>query len=335
MKSEYRELNVIDIKLDYENPRIAKYLEIYSEDEITSETISLALGGGTEDKSGTSFSSLQESIKANGGIIHPIIVNELEDKKLVVIEGNTRVQIYREFSKAGVPGNWDTIRAIVYHNLSDPEIHAIRLQSHLVGPRDWDPYSKAKYLNYLSNQEKLPIQQIISFCGGKTAEVKKMIDAYNDMEQYYRKGLDDDSKFDQREFSKFAELQNRGVKDALVIHKFDRMDFANWVINGNIDTAQNVRKLSVILKNKEALKVFLKANISEAVKVLAIEEFDSGKINDVPYEVLASELTKRLRNIKYAEIKSLKYDPEYDDKKTLLFDLLDELTDVTDEIKEE
>lgn len=335
MRSEYREIRVSDILLDYSNPRIAKYLEIYGEDQISSETISLALGGGTDEKSGTSYSSLKESIKANQGIIHPIIVNELDNGKLVVIEGNTRVQIYKEFCQAGVPGYWETIRSIVYHDLADEEIHAIRLQSHLVGPRDWDPYSKAKYLNYLSNQEKLPIQQIISFCGGKTAEVKKMIDAYNDMENYYRSNLDDDSEFDQREFSKFVELQNRGIKDAILIHKFNRNDFAKWVIDGNIDTAQNVRKIPVILRNKEAMKVFLKENITEAMKVIAIAEFDSGPIKDVAYEILASELTKKLKNIKYAEIRSLRYDPEYDDKKAILFDLLDELTAVTEEMKEE
>ena len=40
-------------------------------------------------------------------------------------------------------------------------------------------------------------------------EVKKMIDAYNDMEEYYKSNLSDDSEFDQRKFSAFSELQNQ------------------------------------------------------------------------------------------------------------------------------
>lgn len=335
MKSEYQEINIDEIQLDFNNPRIAKYLEQYSREEITSEAISLALGGGSDDKNGTSFSSLKESIKSNQGIIHPIIVNQTSDSKYVVIEGNTRVQIYKEFLQSKIPGNWKKIRSIVYHDLSESYIHAIRLQSHLVGPRDWDPYSKAKYLNYLSNYEKLPIQQIISFCGGKTNEVKKFIDAYNDMEKYYRDNLDDDSEFDQRDFSKFMELQNRSIKDSLLINKFDINDFAKWVINGNIDTAQNVRKLPNVLKNNESKNVFVKENITEAVKILAVEELDSNSLNEIPYEILASELAKRLRNIKYQEVKSLRTDPRYEDKRTILFDVLDELIIVTDDIKEE
>lgn len=333
MISEYQELNVSKIELDFDNPRIAKYLEQYGRDEVTSEAISLALGGGTDDKNGASYSSLKESIKANEGIIHPIIVNRNLDGKRIVIEGNTRVQIYKEFKESEVPGNWDSIRAIVYNNLSESEIHAIRLQSHLVGPREWDPYSKAKYLNFLSNNKKLPISQIISFCGGKSNEVKKFIDAYNDMEKFYRENLDDDSEFDQREFSKFMELQNRSVKDSLVINKFDRNDFAKWVINGNIDTAQNVRKLPPVLKNIESRKVFLKSNVSDAVKVLAVEEFDINSLEDISYEQLAAELSKRMKNIKYQEIKSLKYDPRFEEKRNTLFDALDELSGVVDELK--
>jgi len=172
MNSTYEELSIESIELDLQNPRIARFIDMYK-GKIDSESISMALGGGTSEEGGTSYQSLKDSIKSNGGIIHPIIVNREKNGKLVVIEGNTRVQIYKEFLELRVPGNWDTIKAIVYTNLSDEEIHAIRLQSHLVGPRSWDSYSKAKYLNYLSNELKLPNSQLLSFCGGKQAEITK------------------------------------------------------------------------------------------------------------------------------------------------------------------
>ena len=125
-----------------------------------------------------SYSVLKESIKVNGGIINPIIVNRYPDGQLVVIEGNTRVQIYKEFVESDPDGPWKSIIAIVYDNLPDYKIHAIRLQTHLVGPRDWDAYSKAKYLHQLSDIDKMPMATIISFCGGKTQEIRKLIDAY-------------------------------------------------------------------------------------------------------------------------------------------------------------
>ena len=219
MKSYYENITISEIFLDFNNPRIARVLEMYQGGEIPSEAISMALGSSSES-TGTSYGSLKESIKTNGGIIHPIIVNKTSDGKYVVIEGNTRVQIYREFQEQGVPGDWTKICAVVYEGLGNEFIHAIRLQSHLVGPRDWDPYSKAKYLNSLSNIEKLPMNQIVSFCGGNTNEVLKMINAYIDMEKYYRTQLSADDVFDPRKFSAFVELQNKSVIDALFINKF-------------------------------------------------------------------------------------------------------------------
>ena len=35
LSSEYMELNISDVELDYENPRIAKYIEMYGKDKIT------------------------------------------------------------------------------------------------------------------------------------------------------------------------------------------------------------------------------------------------------------------------------------------------------------
>lgn len=320
MNSCYMELRMDDIELDFDNPRIAKYIEQYGKEQLTSEAISLALGGGTDDKNGTSYSSLKESIKSNGGIIHPIIVNKTTAAKFVVIEGNTRVQIYKEFILNKVPGEWNIIRAIVYENLEEREIHAIRLQSHLVGPRDWDAYSKAKYLNYLSNNQKLPMSQIVSFCGGKQSGIVRFISAYNDMENYYRSNLHDDSEFDQREFSKFVELQNGSIKEALLVNKYDINDFSKWIINRNIDTAMNVRKLPEILKNKEATKIFLKSNISNSWKTLAVEEAETTSLKTVSYDILAAELTKRLERFELKEVECLKNDPRSDKKKENLID---------------
>ena len=59
MKPEFRELNIENIQLDMENPRIAKYIEIYGKEDLNSEVISLALGGGTNDEKGTSYNTLK------------------------------------------------------------------------------------------------------------------------------------------------------------------------------------------------------------------------------------------------------------------------------------
>ena len=215
MMSTYIEIPVEDIELDKSNPRIARGIAYYGEN-ITSETMALLLGSTSE-----ACASLRESIRENGGIIHPIVVNKRTGNSYVVIEGNTRLQIYKDFIKNGVPGNWTTIRAIVYDNLDTERIHAIRLQAHLIGPREWDPYSKAMYLHYLADVEHMPMATLISFCGGnsKASEIRNMIAAYNDMETYYRPLCDDDTQFDHRNFHGFVELQRKNVIDEIALKK--------------------------------------------------------------------------------------------------------------------
>ena len=331
---EYMKLPINQVELDLNNPRIKQWLEIYG-DEITSEGIALALSASSGNSSST-YSALKESIKVNKGIINPIIVNKQSDGKLIVIEGNTRLQIYKEFSIADPEGPWNEIIAIVYDNLPAEQIHAIRLQTHLVGPRDWDAFSKAKYLHQLSNIDKLPMAMIISFCGGKSAEIRKLIDAYTDMTKYYfKKAAEAGIEPDVKEFSKFAELQNRSIKEALVAHHFSEEHFAEWVVGGNIDNAQNVRKLPAILANPAARSVFLKSTISDALNHLNIPQKGTADLSSVSLYEMAVELTKKLRAIEYKEVKALTNDPRYKEHKNDLLVLLDELSDLINDIEED
>jgi hypothetical protein len=335
-ESTYQELNINEIVLDKDNPRIKMYLEMYG-DNVTAEGISLALNSSATDGS-TSFSSLKESIRVNQGIINPIIVNHTSDGNYIVIEGNTRLQIYRDFAAVDPEGPWNTIRAIVYEGLDAEQIHSIRLQSHLVGPRDWDPYSKAKYLFYLCYEEKLPMNTIISYCGGKKSEILKLIESYRTMKEHYiTKAEEMGFDVDIREFSKFAEYQNKQIKDALIFNKYTADDFAKWVINGNVDKAQNVRQIPQVLKEPEAKKEFLKTNLTNAIKKLDTGGNNTVDLSNLGYEEVGNAFLNKIRNISYAETKSLKKreTKDYDDKMTLLMDIYNELDALLDDLNAE
>ncbi len=89
--SSYTEIDTALLDLDFTNPRIQNYLQNYPEESRSGELLAMLLGTGTD-----SCASLKESIKEHGGIINPIIVNHFPDGRYVVIEGNTRLQIYIE-----------------------------------------------------------------------------------------------------------------------------------------------------------------------------------------------------------------------------------------------
>jgi hypothetical protein len=332
-------INVDEINLDFENPRIARILEMYpNPGDITAEQISLALGSdGGADSSGsshTTFISLKESIRSNGGIIHPIIVNHTEGR-YIVIEGNTRVQIYKDFKSNGVSGNWNEIMAVVYENLAETTVHSIRLQSHLVGPRDWDPYSKSKYLYMLYHHEKLPFAQIVDFCGGDRIKTRKYIEAYQLMEEHYRPQLISDDEFDPEKFSAFVEFQNGKVRQSITNHGFSIDDFSKWIIDEKIPQLAKIRQLPMVLNKPEAKSAFLNGTIDDAIRLLDVNRPTGTVLKDASLDQLAAELAQKIRDMPYSMWKNYRESPDYAEKKATIFEVFDQLKEFCDDISGE
>ena len=300
---------VADIQLDRTNPRIRKFLEMYP-DAPTAEQIYLALGaaGDDESESSTSFEKLRNSILTNGGIIHPVILNRKPDGSLLCIEGNTRVALYRNFIDENVAGNWTRILALVHDQMDDNQADAIRLQVHLVGTRPWDPYSKAKYLHHLRTQALLPFSQIVDFCGGRQKEVLESINAYSDMERYYRPVVPDDGSFDTSRFSGFVELQKPGVKDAIAKAGYTLTDFAHWIHEQKLYPLYTVRSLHRILAHPKARDIFLKRDAKKAMEALDRPDLDRALV-DANIDQLSQALSRAIYALPWTEAERLRKDP--------------------------
>ena len=326
-------LPVEDVELDKTNPRIRRFLEIHV-GEPSYEQIALALdvaGSTSEDaQGGTTPEKLKRSILSNGGIMQPIIVNREPNGRHVCIEGNTRLYIYRSFIAEGVEGSWTHIPALVHEELSLREIDAIRLQAHLVGPRPWDAYSKAKYLWELQHKELMPLDRIVEFCGGNRRDVMIAINAYADMEHYYRPVCDADD-FDTERYSGFVELQNTRVKDSILRAGFDLSHFAQWIRKGNIKTLQEVRQLPRVLGDKRARETFLKKNVKAALDVIEKPELSAG-LKGASISQLARALAEAARSIRVEELRRFQENPQ-DDAVRYIEEALEELQYLTSQIQ--
>lgn len=332
MGCRYELLSIDDIVLDKDNPRIALCLEMYP-GEITENEFKLALGSGARregEQVGPSYNTLKRSIESNKGIIHPILVSPLPDGKFLVIEGNTRVLIYKEFKKDEVPGDWSRIPAMIYDEMDSATRDAIRLQAHLVGTREWDPYSKAKYLHSLRTKKHLTHAQIVDFCGGNSREVENYIQAYKDMEEHYRAVLKDEGDFDASRFSAFVELQASRVQETLVTHKISKTDFARWVHEKKIYPLNTVRSLPRIFSNPKAKEAFLKYGATEAIKL--IDSAPQGEeVSKATLVQLARELIKKINALQWEDQKRLKSADSED--REILHDAYDSLEELWEAIK--
>ena len=305
-------LPIDQVRLDTGNPRIRKFLEMYP-GEPTALQIHMALGAATDNASdtSTSFEKLKNSIRTNGGIIQPIIVNRRPDGTFQCVEGNTRLALYQTFHDDKVPGDWSHIPALIHEDMDAKLIDAIRLQIHLVGTRAWDPYSKAKYLHQLRNEHKLSFAEIVDFCGGKKKEVIQSINAFEDMEKYYREVIPDDTVFDTTRFSGFVELQKPGIKQAITEAGFTLLDFSKWIHEGKLYPLYTVRSLPAILKSKKATEVLIKQGAKKAKEALDKPEL-SKTLMEANLGQLAHALAQRVYKLPFKEAEEIRDNPGAD-----------------------
>ena len=317
MSEYFTELPIEAIKFDQDNPRIKIALEKYG-DKIDARRISFALSSATEGAQRvSSFDALSESIRANKGVSTPIIVVK-RNGEYVCIDGNTRLAIYREFSEKGVAGDWSHIKSTILDNPDQLTIEKVRITNHLVGSRDWPAYEKARYLHHLRNEELLDFNELINLCGGNKKDIERQIQAFHDMNNFYR-SMVDDASFRIDRFSGFVELQKPGVQDAIFDTGYELEDFGKWVRDGNIYRLEDVRRLPEVLRDESARKVFTEGGVNSLGE--AIKEIDSRtwNIKNVTLEnstlhQLVKVLNIKIDNLPFEELLALQnkdHDSQY------------------------
>ena len=310
MKQEYAILNVSEVGFDTDNPRIKMALKKYGDDNITAERISFALRSSDSGTTTASFSQLKDSIHANHGIIQPITV-VYKNERCVCIDGNTRLAIYKDFSKEDIGDDWNKIQVLILHDAKQRDIEAIRMSAHLVGAREWPAYEKARYLHYLYHKEFLEYSEMVALCGGNQREIQRQIDAFNDMNECYP----DITTADTDRFSGFVELQKTNIKDSIFEAGYVLQNFGDWIKNGNIRRLANVRQLPRVLQDAEATSVFVDGeigSIEEAIKLVERKTEDSMKVNktkvnieNASLQLLAQELSQKINNMPFTDLQFL------------------------------
>ncbi len=312
MQEELTALDIDEVQFDDENPRIRGALEKYG-DKVTSERICFALQNNSENEcsSSSSFRNLKISIKAHGGITERIKVVE-RDGSFVCIDGNRRLAIYRDFAQSESASNWKKIPSVLLRKATQLDIESIRVTSHLVGAHPWPVYEKAKFLSGVRCNNYMDYDELIALCGDSKSEVNRYIDAFDDMNQFYRDSVEDaDFKIDR--FSGYVELQNQGVKEAIFEAGFDLEDFGNWISDGNIFSLADVRRLPKVLRDPEARDMLRKGSVNSIRKAEEIVDRKykhsippDRSVEDADADALAYELNKKFTNMNLDGISSLK-----------------------------
>lgn len=142
------------------------------------------------------------SIAANGYFPYEPLFATKEDRRLVVVEGNRRLaavrlltdpDLRRQVGATDLP----TIKAKAKRDLDNlPVVTCDRSEiwqyvgfKHVNGPQQWQSYSKARYIAWVHNDVKVPLDKIAQQIGDQHSTVKRLYRAWMVLEQAEKQGV--------------------------------------------------------------------------------------------------------------------------------------------------
>lgn len=267
-----REMKVDELKFWPENPRVYSALrqKLFGE-EPTQKDIEEVMTALENVK------RLRSSIKAFGGLTHPLFV-----RNGVVIEGNSRLAAYRLLCRVDKI-KWAKVRCnVLPDDMSDDLVFALIGSIHIDGVTEWTPFEQAGYLFRHLQKSKKPIEAISKDCGLTTAKAKLYVKVYETM-------LDNEDT-DQSKWSYYVEM----LKNSDIITKSKNFPELNL-----IDTLCKKIKDGSITKANEFRDIgkLAKANSSEAYKALEAYINDEESLESAVTKVSAEEQKKHARHI--------------------------------------
>ena len=267
-----RELKVDELKFWPENPRVYSALrqKLFGE-EPTQKDIEEVMTSLENVK------RLRSSIKALGGLTHPLFV-----RNGVVIEGNSRLAAYRLLCRIDKI-KWAKVRCnVLPDDMSDDLVFALIGSIHIDGVTEWTPFEQAGYLFRHLQKSKKPIEAIAKDCGLTSSKAKLYVKVYETML------ANEDT--DQSKWSYYVEM----LKNSDIATKSKNFPELNL-----IDTLCKKIKDGSITKANEFRDIgkLAKANSSEAYKALEAYINDEESLESAVTKVSAEEQKKHARHI--------------------------------------
>lgn len=304
-----REITIVETRIgigearfDPTNPRIQFQLDTsLTIKEPTQADLGFALTVAND-----SYKKLRDNIEINGGIINPIWIAPT-DQGFVVVEGNTRLQIYLDLHERYPNSDkWNTIPSFVLpENCSRDKINFIRLEAHLFGTTPWDAYEKARELYRLNTEEDYSLERLSSMTKLTQTEIRNSIQAFRDMDEHYLPNHPDPGEH--QKFSYFVEFRkNTNLKRLVRDGKLSLIDFCNWVGEGKFGRGEDVRHLGDVLRDPQARQVFLDHDFRTALDQLG----QSDPTATSPLFEKVRDVSDGIRKMPFSEISSIKQGQE-------------------------
>jgi hypothetical protein len=297
---EQRKVPLDVLKLDAQNPRIG----LYKDSQPKATLSDLDIRHAIVNRSPEAYGKLRDSVEINQGAINPIWIGPMQDGKHLVIEGNTRVLIYRELSqKYTTSDTWRSITANVLPvGISDSQVNFIRLEAHLRGVTEWDAYERARYLYILNDRDGYSVKRLEQLTRLRRSEIETEIRAFRDMSEVYNVKFPEDP-YQSQKFSYFVEFEDSNrLKQQVQKAGFSVADFCDWVGTQRIPKAENVRHIADILGDAMAMERFVQDGYDRAIQYLGLAHPDLVS----PLFERIEGVVERLKRLSFYEVEEIR-----------------------------
>lgn len=237
-----------------------------------------------------SVKNLIPEIERDGGLQDPIIVRW--DKREVV-EGNSRLAVYRKLDENASDDRWKHIRCLVVTKLTNNQQTRLLGQAHLHGKTEWSRYAKALFCYHRVIEQEQDISTLARLSGFRPTEIQKNVKIIELMRDNNDKKLSNFSYYE-------VLVRTRAISSAIDESK-ELGDTLLDQIKTEEFTAQQMRdRLPTIIKKPRILRKYVTGDVSleeahDRAKISGAEQ-RLKKIRDSLDDIELDDLTPLERN---------------------------------------
>ncbi len=241
-----------------------------------------------------SVKNLKPDIKLHGGLIENILVRHDTNH---VIEGNSRLAVFRLLNDEQPEGEWDYIPCDIVSSLSEREQVAFLHQIHVKGKTTWSAYEKANFA-YVRKERGWSVNQIAEQFGESVGTIRTRVKIIETLKENDDHNLSHFSYYEVlvrnkeiskgcQEHSELRKILLKGIKVQGLGQETEDSEF----------TAQELRdKLPVILKKPKVLKKYIdgKVDLDEGYRLARISKVEENvkQANTLVEDISRSEISK-------------------------------------------
>ena len=203
-----------------------------------------------------SVKNLKPEVKRHGGLMEPILVRH---DTMEVIEGNSRLAVYRQLRQEKAEGEWELIPCDIVSKLTDKEQAAFLNQIHVKGKTKWSAYEKANFA-YVRKERGWNVDELANLFGETQATIRTRIKVIETMKRNEDNEKSHFSYYDVLVRTKeISEARKKEGLDGFLLTKIKSFGPDD---EDSEFTAQDLRKkLPAILKKPKTLTKYINGDI--------------------------------------------------------------------------